>query len=362
MIRSAHSCSPGFQLLPTSARSSSRFRALQRDMHMLVMFITHDLGVVAEIADEVAVMYLGTEVERGSVAVLFSDPKHPYTRALLRSIPRLGTGRKQRLSMIRGGIPHPLNRPRGCSFHSRCEYAVAGVCDQQYTALVNEAGREVRCFLYGDPPLIQARAILQPEAEEAQTSVPTAQRPLMEVDDLRMYFPITSGFFNRTVSYMKAVDGVSFAIYEGETLDLVGESGCGKTTLGHTLLRLYAPTSGEIRYQPQAGQPVDLALLGNKQLKPYSREIRMIFQDPQASLNPRLPVFEIVGEVLKVNGLSEKAVLEERVRNLLRKVGLRPEYLRRYPHAFSGGERQRIGIARLPRIPALWSRTKPSPH
>ena len=325
-------------------------RDLQRDMGMSVMFITHDLGVVAKIADEVAVMYLGMVVERGTVESTFSDPKHPYTRALLGSIPELSTRKRRRLNAIRGSIPHPLNRPPGCPFHSRCDFAVNGVCDTSVPPLtILPNGREVRCFLYGDPPLIQAADIVT-QATSVTNAVPrepiSTERALLEVNDLKMHFPITSGFFNRTVGYVKAVDGVSFAIYEGETLGLVGESGCGKTTLGQSLMRLYNPSSGEILYHSKEGSEIDLAKLNMRQLKPYRREIRMIFQDPHSSLNPRLPVIEIVGEPLQVNRLAKGQELEDRVRDLLQKVGLRAEYLHRYPHAFSGGERQRIGIAR----------------
>jgi len=168
----------------------------------------------------------------------------------------------------------------------------------------------------------------------------------LDVRDLKMHFPITKGFFSRTVGHVKAVDDVSFTVYEGETLGLVGESGCGKTTTGRCLLRIYDPTAGEIRYHRPDGGTVDLMTLKHQALKAVRRDIRMIFQDPQSSLNPRLPVLEIVGEPLKVNGLAKGKDLEDQVADLLKKVGLRPEYLRRYPHAFSGGERQRIGIAR----------------
>jgi peptide/nickel transport system ATP-binding protein len=184
-----------------------------------------------------------------------------------------------------------------------------------------------------------------PRENRQQPLVPSA-KPLLEVKNLKMHFPIHKGFFRRTVGYVKAVDDISFTIFEGETLGLVGESGCGKSTLGRCILRVYEPTAGEIVYHGREPRPVDLAKLRNEELKPYRRDIRMIFQDPQSSLNPRLSVLEIIGEPLKVNKVASGRGLEKRVSELLRKVGLRPEYLRRYPHAFSGGERQRIGIAR----------------
>jgi peptide/nickel transport system ATP-binding protein len=179
----------------------------------------------------------------------------------------------------------------------------------------------------------QSSGFLQPDA-------------LLEVKNLKMHFPISAGFFRRVVGYVRAVDDVSFFIRKGETLGLVGESGCGKTTAGRCILRAYEPTAGQIFYREQNGQVVDLATLSNKQLKPYRQQIRMIFQDPFSSLNPRMPVRDIVGDPLKVNKAASGKELEDRVAALLRRVGLRPEYMRRYPHAFSGGERQRIGIAR----------------
>ncbi|MCB0062209.1 MAG: dipeptide ABC transporter ATP-binding protein [Caldilineaceae bacterium] len=169
---------------------------------------------------------------------------------------------------------------------------------------------------------------------------------LLEVNHLKMHFPITAGFFRRVVGHVKAVDDVSFAIQRGETLGLVGESGCGKTTAGRCILRAYKPTGGQILYRTAKSGVVDLAHLSEGSLKPYRQQIRMVFQDPFSSLNPRMPVIDIVGDPLKINKVASGRELEDRVAGLLRKVGLRPEYMRRYPHAFSGGERQRVGIAR----------------
>jgi peptide/nickel transport system ATP-binding protein len=169
---------------------------------------------------------------------------------------------------------------------------------------------------------------------------------LLDVNDLQMHFPIKRGLLRRTIGAVKAVDGVNFFIRRGETLGLVGESGCGKTTTGRAILRAYDPTGGTILYRRPDGQAVDLVRLNNNELKPYRREIRMIFQDPYSSLNPRMTVLELIGDPLKVNGIASGAEMEDRVAGLLRRVGLRAEYMRRYPHAFSGGERQRISIAR----------------
>ncbi len=169
---------------------------------------------------------------------------------------------------------------------------------------------------------------------------------LLDVRNLKMWFPRKKGFLGRDVSYVKAVDDVSFSIRRGETLGLVGESGCGKTTVGRCIMRVYEPTAGQIVYHQKSTETIDLARLSRKELIPFRQEIRMIFQDPYASLNPRMTVFEIVSEVLRVNHLAEGSELEDRVAQLLRRVGMRPEYMRRYPHTFSGGERQRIGIAR----------------
>ncbi len=169
---------------------------------------------------------------------------------------------------------------------------------------------------------------------------------LLEVNNLKMHFPITAGLFARVRGYTKAVDDVSFVIREGETLGLVGESGCGKSTIGRCIVRGYHPTSGEMLYRQKDGSVVDLARLEGEDLRPFRKDIRMIFQDPYSSLNPRMTVFENVTEALRVNKMANRSEMEDRVAYLLRRVGLRPEYMRRYPHAFSGGERQRVVVAR----------------
>ena len=170
--------------------------------------------------------------------------------------------------------------------------------------------------------------------------------PLLDVTDLKMYFPIRRGLFQNVVGHVKAVDGVSFSVQPGETLALVGESGCGKTTIGRSLMRAYQPTDGTVLYKDRQGKTVDLTTLSNSELKPYRRELRMIFQDPHSSLNPRMTVLELIGDPMKIHKIAQGNELEDRVADLMEKCGLRPEFMRRYPHAFSGGQRQRIGIAR----------------
>jgi oligopeptide/dipeptide ABC transporter ATP-binding protein len=169
---------------------------------------------------------------------------------------------------------------------------------------------------------------------------------LLEVNDLKMHFPIRQGLLQKVVGHVKAVDGVSFFLRERETLGLVGESGCGKTTAGRTILRLYDPTAGDIWYRTRDGQRVNVATLSQREMKPLRREMRMIFQDPFSSLNPRMTVKDLIGEPLVIHRVAEGQAIEERVADLMRAVGLDPDYMERYPHEFSGGQRQRIGLAR----------------
>ena len=169
---------------------------------------------------------------------------------------------------------------------------------------------------------------------------------ILEVNNLKQHFPIRGGILQRVVGQIKAVDGVSFSVRRNEVLGLVGESGCGKTTVGRAILRLYAPTAGEVWYRTEAGERIDVAKLSSKQVKPLRREMRMIFQDPFSSLNPRRTVKELIGEPLVIHNVAKGMAMEERVAELMTEVGLDPNYMERYPHEFSGGQRQRIGIAR----------------
>ncbi len=169
---------------------------------------------------------------------------------------------------------------------------------------------------------------------------------ILEVKDLKLHFPIHHGLFQRLVGHVRAVDGVCFTLNDGEVLGLVGESGCGKTTVGRTILRLYDPTSGEVWYTRKSGERVNLAQFSQKQMKPLRRELRMIFQDPFSSLNPRLTVRDIISEPLEIHGVAHGKEADHRVAELMKAVGLNPGYMRRYPHEFSGGQRQRIGLAR----------------
>ena len=183
------------------------------------------------------------------------------------------------------------------------------------------------------------------EFREPESGKPASREPLLRVENLTKHFPITKGFFNKEVARVKAVDDVSFEVFEGECLGIVGESGSGKTTVGRCILRAIHPTGGEVEFRVD-GEMIDVAHADSHQLKQLRKHMQLIFQDPYASLNPRMTVFDIVGEPLLVNGMSNRGEREQRVRELMAQVGLNPAHLRRYPHAFSGGQRQRIGIAR----------------
>jgi peptide/nickel transport system ATP-binding protein len=332
----------------TQATILELLRRLQRERQMTMLFITHDLGVVAEIADDVAVMYLGKIVEQGPVGAVLGDPKHPYTRGLLASMPRLDRHFKAPLNAIRGNVPSPAARPAGCSFHPRCDWARAGLCDRVEPPLFPEAPQAVACHAYGPDAALFTRETRTPAAA-APASGPAAHaagEPLLRVEGLSKRFAIATGFLSRRAGEVRAVSDVEFDIRRGETLGLVGESGCGKSTLGQTLVGLYRPDSGTVRFDPGDAAPIEVAKADRAQKRRLRTELRMVFQDPTGSLNPRFTVRDIIGEVLEVNTSMGRRAIDVRVEELLVQVGLSPDYATRYPHAFSGGQRQRIAIAR----------------
>jgi peptide/nickel transport system ATP-binding protein len=341
----------------TQAQILELIRGLQRKTDMAIMLITHDLGVIAEMADEVLVVYLGRVVEWGPVEEIFSSPRHPYTRALLNSIPSTQRAARATLPTIAGSIPHPFDRPSGCAFHPRCANAIEDLCAvEEPTSQLLAPRHEVTCHLYGDAPddggrtrlpLVEFRRVEPEPVDLAPTATMRGNGDvLLDVQRLTKFFPIRSGLLGRERAKVRAVDDVSFQIREGETLALVGESGSGKTTASRAILRALDPDSGAVRFRKNDGDMVDLAKLSRKQVRPFRSELQMIFQDPHSSLNPRMTVLDIIAEPLLANGVGSKSERVDRVAELLKLVGLRHEYLRRFPHAFSGGQRQRIGIAR----------------
>ncbi|CBS89443.1 ABC transporter ATP-binding protein [Azospirillum lipoferum] len=312
MIAMALSCKPSLLIAdePTTALDVTiqaqilrLIRLLQEEMGMGVIFITHDMGVVAEVADRVVVMWRGRKVEEGTVERIFQAPQHPYTKALLSAVPKLGALRGQDLPM---------------------RFPLLVVDDEKLDAA-------------------------PPAPPPVQDTVRAVDAPLLEVRDLTTRFDVRKGIFGSLKARVHAVEKVSFAVRPGETLALVGESGCGKSTTGRTIMGLQSATSGSIRFDG-----VETATLDSNGQAKLKEKIQYIFQDPFASLNPRMTVGFSVAEPMLVHdyvptskpGVSRRRAIEERVAELLTQVGLKPEHARRYPHEFSGGQRQRICIAR----------------
>lgn len=319
MIAMAMSCNPSLLIAdePTTALDVTvqatildLMRQLQQQHGMSMMFITHDLGVIAEIADDVIVMYKGKIVETGTVQEIFENPQHPYTKGLLACRPRLD----KKLKIL----------PTVRDFMDETETGEISVRSQtSVDALLHE--------LEFSPTEIADR-----NSRLAQ------MKPLLDVQDLQVYFPIKSGVFGRTAGYVKAVDGITFNVKPGETLGLVGESGCGKTTTGRAVLRLVEPTGGNVMFDGK-----DVRSLSSADLKNLRKDFQIIFQDPYSSLNPRLSVGSAIMEVLTVHNIgANDAERKEHVLYLLDKVNLLPRHFSNYPHEFSGGQRQRICIAR----------------
>jgi peptide/nickel transport system ATP-binding protein len=327
LIAMAMACEPAILIAdePTTALDvtvQARVLALLDDLrvrnNMALLFISHDLGVVADIADRVLVLYKGKVVEQGPVLDIFTNPQHPYTKGLLACRPSLAalSGQK-RLSTVADFMAEDA----------------AGTLVEKDTLLpqVETSLQDVVNEYVSTMARVQLKQKLQ-----------AIREPLVQVQDLQVHFPIRKGFFSRPREFVKAVDGVSFEIYPGETVGLVGESGSGKTTIGRALLRLVEPTAGQVRFEGQ-----DLAQLPPEELRRRRKDFQMIFQDPFTSLNPMMTVGEAILEPMRVHRvLPTEAERRGKAMALLQTVNLQPEHFYRYPHEFSGGQRQRICIAR----------------
>lgn len=317
MIAMAMSCQPSVLIAdePTTALDVTVQKAildlmirLQRQYDMGILFITHDLGVIAELADEVVVMYKGKIVEQGPVMEIFSDPKHAYTKSLLACRPPLDK-RLKRLPVV-------------SDFMRR------------------EANGDI-VALPGSEQVLKSAVVTQEERIAALKELYSREK-ILELKNLRTWFPAQKTIFGKVLSYTKAVDDVSFDVYEGETLGLVGESGCGKTTLGRSILKLTEGVSGQIIYKG-----IDITQMKEDAFRQYRRDMQLIFQDPYSSLNPRITVGNAIMEPMSVHGvLTGEKERKEKVNYLLERVGLEPKHYNRYPHEFSGGQRQRVCIAR----------------
>ena len=319
MIAMAMSCNPDLLIAdePTTALDVTvqatildLMRRLQKAHNMSMMFITHDLGVIAEIADDVIVMYKGNIVEQGPVEQIFANPTHPYTKGLLACRPRLDTKLKV-LPTVRDFM----------------DEAADGTITERSSDNVDS--------------VVHRLSFTQQEIADRNNNL-ASRTPLLDVRDLQVHFPIKSGMFGKTNGWVRAVDGITFDVKPGETLGLVGESGCGKTTTGRAVLRLVEPTGGTVHFQGK-----DVRGLGSREMKELRKDFQIIFQDPYSSLNPRLSVGSAIMEVLRVHnvGASDKE-RKEQVQYLLDKVNMLPRHFNNYPHEFSGGQRQRICIAR----------------
>ena len=309
--------------------------SLQAARGMGMLLITHDLGVVARMAQRIGVMYAGELVEVASREAFFSKPHHPYTQALFAALPEVSR-RGLQLTTIPGQVPALSAMPAGCRFADRCSHVMAHCRTISPDWREVGAGHVVRCHWTGE--VEDAEIPLHPMTELALE----VGRPFLELNDLKVHFPIRRGLLQATVGHVYAVDGVSLAISAGRTLALVGESGCGKTTVGKALLQLIKPTAGSVKLGGS-----ELVGMPPKRLRAARRHMQMVFQDPFASLNPRLRVGEIIAEGMSALArAADTAAQSAAVAALLQQVGLPDEAAGRYPHEFSGGQRQRIAVAR----------------
>ncbi len=311
---------------------------LQKELGMAIIWISHDLSLVAGFVERVAVMYAGSIVETAPVERLFAAPTHPYTIGLLNSIPSL-TAANTRLVPIKGAPPNVTLAPTFCAFAPRCDHSVARCREAKPVLEPVVSGHAAACWRWRE---------LQgfPRAPEsvmatARASGAAPNEPLLTVAGLKVHFPIRRGVLRRQVGAVRAVDGVSFEVLRGETLALVGESGCGKSTTGRAVLGLERPSEGEILFEGR-----DYADATSERLKERRRDMQMVFQNPFGSLNPRMTVGRIIGEGLRAQKIGTRTSREARVSDLLALVGLREALRDRYPFELSGGQRQRVGIAR----------------
>ncbi len=330
------------------AQILSLMKDLTRELGIALVLITHNLGIVARYADRVNVMYAARMAEQGSARSVFALPLHPYTAGLLRSVPRLDRPRGEKLETIEGAPPNLLDPPPGCRFAPRCPLRVEA-CVQALPPLLDiEPGHSSACIRAGEiaragsdgmamyapaGPAAQAHAVARPD-----------ERPLLEVRGLKTYFETSTGLqsLGGARGVVRAVDDVSFFVRRGETVGLVGESGCGKTTVGRTLLRLEKATAGEVVFHGK-----DITRAHGDELQRYRRQMQVIFQDPYSSLNPRMTIGEIIAEPMLVYKLEpNRRAARKKVEELLEQVGLFGYMAERYPHELSGGQRQRVGIAR----------------
>ncbi len=354
MIAMALACDPALLIAdePTTALDVTvqaqvleLLRDLQRSHGMAMLLITHDLGVVAQMAQQVAVMYAGEIIETGPVQTFFKGPAHPYSRKLFDSLPERA-GRNRMLAAIPGAVP-PLHRLfTGCRFAERCDRVLPHCAGTLPAWHVVGDEHEARCHLYAEVAAQTAPGAESTADQGAQIAARRAQDEgsgaLLQVKDLQVYFPIRKGLLQRVSGHVRAVDGVTLDIFPGRTLGLVGESGCGKTTVGKGLLRLVAPTGGQVLLGG-----ADFLALDRKALRARRRDVQIIFQDPYASLNPRVRIGDALEEGLLALGVGAGAAdRQQRIDALLTEVGLSPDIKGRYPHEFSGGQRQRIAIAR----------------